>query len=435
MASCRCRVGGCLHGGVSATGAAAAAPWWATSHAAAEDDGDDEAAAADSLVAPWGPAPQRRARGPPGGGRGGRGKGPETISEFLDEAENNEVEYDRVASFHTLLVRSDGKQVLLVAKWSEMGELFFPQVTSLGQEGSVRDMEMRMLQPTGLQFLAAPDRKSIHLVQAQERLGTDDFSASQYDPATGGMQGGYTRSFTPIVTDHAAESYLLDVTSWIFSFAMLFGGPPAMNGPGGTGETTIREYKGYPTNMMFYMQFRRAAAMTLQTQASAVQYFSVAFCLLPKTPMVPRPWDRRVGFFTTEIQIGSAKQITQIEQACNRWRLTDDEGKPKQIVFHLDPSTPELYVPTLKKGVQSWNEAFAAAGFPDAVVCLAQGDAGYPEDFSTGDARFSSICMTNPARGGLLGYGPSVVDFRSGEILAAQIMLGFDAFSEVRFCI
>ena len=147
--------------------------------------------------------------------------------------------------------------------------------------------------------------------------------------------------------------------------------------------------------------------------------------------MVPRPWDRRVGFFTTEVQIGSPKQITIVEQAINRWRLRDDDGKLKPIVFHLDPSTPEIYVPTLKKGVTSWNSAFAAAGFPHAVICLAKGDADYPDDFSTGDARFSSIHMTNPARSGLLGYGPSVVDFRSGEILAAQIMLGFDAFSSV----
>ena len=146
-------------------------------------------------VTPWGPAPRHeRVRAASGRGRaGGQGSGTDSIAEFLNEAQKNEVEYDRVNSFHRLYVRNDGKQVLLVAKWSEMGELFYPQVTSMGEEGSVRDMEMRMLQPTGLQFLAAPDRKSVHLVQAQERLNPDDFSASIYDPATGGMQGGCRR--------------------------------------------------------------------------------------------------------------------------------------------------------------------------------------------------------------------------------------------------
>lgn len=239
-------------------------------------------------VAPWGPVPRgERVRAASGGGRGrasGQRTSPDSIADFLDEAEKNEVEYDRVNSFHQLYVRNDGKQVLLVAKWSEMGELFYPQATSMGEEGGVRDMEMRMLQPTGLQFLAAPDRKSVHLVQAQERLSPDDFSASTYDPATGGMQGGYTRSFAPIVTDFGEQAYLLDVTSWIFSFATLFGGPPAMSGPGGTGETSIREYKAFPTNMMFYMQMRRVSATTLQTASSVLQFFSVAFCLLPTTP-------------------------------------------------------------------------------------------------------------------------------------------------------
>ena len=421
---------GCAH--AAAAPAAAAGPWWATSAPRRADDSEGDGPDGDPQVVPWGPRRASRAA-PPSGGRGRRPKSkPDSISEFLDEADKNEVEYTAADSFHRLYIRSDGNQVLLVAKWDGMGALFYPQVTSLGQEGSVRDMELRMLQPTGLQFVAAQDRKSVHLVQPQERLSTDDFAAPTYSPATGGMQGGYTRSFNPIVTDFGAEAYLLDITAWLFSFATLFGGPPAMNGPGGSGETTLTEHFTYPTNMMFHFSTRARPALVLSSAATSVTFFSVAFCLLPATPMVPRPWDRRVGFFTTEIQIGGPKQITVVEQAINRWRLEDEEGKLKQIVFHLDPSTPELYVPTLKAGVLSWNSAFAAAGFAEPVVaCLAAGDEGFPEDFAPGDARFSCIHMTNPARGGLLGYGPSVVDFRSGEILSAQIMLGFDAFTSV----
>eukprot|EP01052_Picozoa_sp_SAG31_P062447 SAG31_NODE_21426_length_550_cov_0.682927_2_plen_148_part_01 len=59
------------------------------------------------------------------------------------------------------------------------------------------------------------------------------------------------------------------------------------------------------------------------------------------------------------------------------------------------------------------------------------GDEGFPKDFSRGDARHNTITMTNPEAAGLLGYGPSVVDYRSGELLSAQIMLGFDAFTRV----
>ena len=43
-----------------------------------------------------------------------------------------------------------------------------------------------------------------------------------------------------------------------------------------------------------------------------------------------------------------------------------------------------------------------------------------------------SVCQSNftPPLS-VLSYGPSIVDFRSGEILSAQILLGFDAFTGV----
>ena len=76
----------------------------------------------------------------------------------------------------------------------------------------------------------------------------------------------------------------------------------------------------------------------------------------------------------------------------------------------------------------SWNKAFAAAGFSQPVLqCLAPNDVGYPDDLVKGDARYNVIAMAEPQ--GLLGYGPSVVDFRSGEILVAHVLLGLTAFS------
>jgi hypothetical protein len=36
----------------------------------------------------------------------------------------------------------------------------------------------------------------------------------------------------------------------------------------------------------------------------------VRLCLLPETPMVPRLWDRRVGYFTTDVEIGGPRQLT-----------------------------------------------------------------------------------------------------------------------------
>ncbi len=141
--------------------------------------------------------------------------------------------------------------------------------------------------------------------------------------------------------------------------------------------------------------------------------------------MVPRPLDSRVGFFTTDTQIGSPTQLTLSEHMINRWNLARRGNK---LLFCIAHSTPRVYHDTIKQGVLSWNSAFHAAGFPEPVLqCLAPYDVGYPKDVVKGDARYNVIAMAEPH--GLLGYGPSVVDFRSGEILVAHVLLGLSAFS------
>eukprot|EP01052_Picozoa_sp_SAG31_P084750 SAG31_NODE_45115_length_260_cov_0.639752_1_plen_84_part_01 len=81
--------------------------------------------------------------------------------------------------------------------------------------------------------------------------------------------------------------------------------------------------------------------------------------------MVPRPWDRRVGYFTTDIEVGGPKQLTSNDQAINCWRLeggdeqNDDKAEQRTIDFLLDPTTPAVYVEPLRRGVESWNVAFA----------------------------------------------------------------------------
>ena len=58
--------------------------------------------------------------------------------------------------------------------------------------------------------------------------------------------------------------------------------------------------------------------------------------------------------------------------------------------------------------------------------CVAKGDLDWPKDYHAGDARFNSVFMGDPMF--LLGFGPSLVDFRSGEILVANVLLGFSTF-------
>lgn len=40
-------------------------------------------------------------------------------------------------------------------------------------------------------------------------LGEGDFSSPLYDPSTGGVQGGYTRRFMPLVVDQEKQAFLV----------------------------------------------------------------------------------------------------------------------------------------------------------------------------------------------------------------------------------
>jgi hypothetical protein len=147
---------------------------------------------------------------------------------------------------------------------------------------------------------------------------------------------------------------------------------------------------------------------------------------LPEHPMMPRLFDARVGYFTTQ-QLDytaddyRAKQVRYIA----RWRLekkdpTAEISEPvKPIVYYIDSATPKKWAPWLKKGVEDWNEAFAAAGFRNAIIAK---DAPTPQedpDWSPEDVRHSVIrwlpsTVENAS-------GPHISDPRTGEILNADI--------------
>ena len=144
--------------------------------------------------------------------------------------------------------------------------------------------------------------------------------------------------------------------------------------------------------------------------------------------MTPRVHDRRVGYFTTSILKGDENKVTLENYVINRWNF----DRRRKLTYCIDPNVPKIYHDVIKQGVRSWNPSFIQAGFPEPgpIDCVAPGDADFPEDYARGDARFNVIYMTNPVMEGLLGYGPSVVDFRSGEILVAHCLLGFKPFVE-----
>jgi hypothetical protein len=157
---------------------------------------------------------------------------------------------------------------------------------------------------------------------------------------------------------------------------------------------------------------------------SVVMHYSMV--LLPEKPMQPRLFDERVGYFSTsKIDYSADEHRAPQRRYITRWRLEKKDpnaalSEPvKPIVYWIDPATPKKWVPYLKAGVESWQSAFEAAGFKNAVIAKEAPTAEQDPDWSPEDARYSVIrwlpsTIENAS-------GPHIHDPRSGEILETDI--------------
>jgi hypothetical protein len=164
--------------------------------------------------------------------------------------------------------------------------------------------------------------------------------------------------------------------------------------------------------------------MTMELNSSMV--------MLPKSPMQPRYFDPRVGYFAVgytdfDLNPQGVKSVMMIK----RWRLEPKEGDmekyrrgelvepQKPIIFYIDPATPKKWVPYLIEGVNDWQGAFEKAGFKNAIMAKMAPTWAEDSSWSLDDARNSAIVykpsdIPNAS-------GPSIADPRSGEIMESHI--------------
>jgi hypothetical protein len=147
---------------------------------------------------------------------------------------------------------------------------------------------------------------------------------------------------------------------------------------------------------------------------------------LPEKPMMPRLFDERVGYFTTSTMDYSRSEYkAERTRYIARWRLEKKDpsaaiSEPKKpIVYYIDAATPKKWVPWLKKGIEDWNEAFAAAGFKNAIIGKEAPTAQQDPTWSPEDVRYSVIRWLPSTTEN--ASGPHISDPRTGEILNADI--------------
>lgn len=149
---------------------------------------------------------------------------------------------------------------------------------------------------------------------------------------------------------------------------------------------------------------------------------------LPARPMMGRIADKRLSFNEVrQTDFGTDQHRSVSRGLITRWRLEKSfpdsalSAPVKPIVYYIDPATPRQWIPWIKKGVEDWQPAFAAAGFRRAIVARDAPSPAIDPDWSPDDARNTVVrwlpSTTENAE------GPQVHDPRSGEILNGSIRL------------
>ena len=162
-----------------------------------------------------------------------------------------------------------------------------------------------------------------------------------------------------------------------------------------------------------------------------------SFLALPEDPMMPRLWDARVGFNSSDYTDYSSEEHGAVERRfIHRHRL--EKANPdaemsdpvEPIVYWVDPATPDWLKPYVVEGVDDWQEAFEAAGFTNAIVGRVAPTPEEDPDFSLEDLRHSVIWWRpSPVAN---ANGGQRVDPRTGEIIRGRVQMYHNVMNLVR---
>ena len=195
-----------------------------------------------------------------------------------------------------------------------------------------------------------------------------------------------------------------------------------------TDRSYISEVKAFPNNVMIrnLLTFRANAT---SGQGGASIELRHQIILLPEAPMRPRYADPRVGYFNVGFEDYSYAGDSQVifRELIERYRLEKTDAAAnvsevvKPIVFYLSPDVPEKWRDVIKRGVESWQPVFEAAGFKNAILAKDASTAGSSAGVDLSDVRYSVIHWEYSDAA--FGEAASISDPRTGEILFSHIYL------------
>ncbi|MEN7549725.1 zinc-dependent metalloprotease [Rapidithrix thailandica] len=253
-------------------------------------------------------------------------------------------------------------------------------------------------------------------------------------------------NFEPIITSFDISALSNDSTGYVVEVSGFFTSDVEMIGPLTSSQrknfgvkrldrsrSLVVRMKSFPQNVevrhiLTYDASKPPSNATTQVLSLEMNQ---SFVLLPKTPMMPRIADERVGYFSIQqYDYGSEEHKAAKRTYITRWKLEPKDREAfkrgelvepvKPIVYYIDPATPEKWRPYLKKGIEDWQTAFEAAGFKNAILAKDPPSKEEDPEFDPEDVRYSVIrYVTNPIQNAM---GPHVHDPRSGEIIESDII-------------
>lgn len=159
---------------------------------------------------------------------------------------------------------------------------------------------------------------------------------------------------------------------------------------------------------------------------SVTVIFQHSLIAMPEVGYEPRYNDHRVGYFMERVTDLTDGGVTPYRDLINRWRLVkkDPEAEISEpvtpITYWITKSTPVEYREILREAALTWNDVFEKAGFKNALVVNIQ-----PDDatWEPGDIEYNTIRWNSSPEPYYGGIGQSMTNPRTGEIIAADILL------------
>lgn len=281
------------------------------------------------------------------------------------------------------------------------------------------------LRNTPLMFHFSNDGKNIYMNYEQSNYTVDSTSA---------YQKAFDRNFIPsviqtfpIVSHNPKGMAMIDVSAF-FAKELPIVTPFASKGKPGTLDkdaSELRSVSAFENNVELRSFFN--------FNTKSYPYATIvnrSIVLLPREPMKPRLWDRRMNYFSVSETIfdenaNEARKLKYLTRFRLEPRADEQEdylaGKlvepAKPILIYVDDAVPEKYRPYVIDGLESWNDAFEKIGFKNAIKVQM-----YPNDPAFNPDDINNVCFRVVTSNVANAMGKRFVDPRSGEIITGDII-------------